>query len=85
MVHSDWTSEMQPASNVRDSTNDYYTDDENFRTSYSTHSITELACSANEQDSLAGADPGFPVGGGANFRGVGDANIQFCQNFRKTA
>ena len=31
-----------------------------------------------------GADPGFPVGGGADHLG-GGANILFCQNFRKTA
>ena len=29
----------------------------------------------------SGADPGFPVGGGADPRG--SANIRFCQNFRK--
>ena len=33
----------------------------------------------------AGADPGFPVGGGADPRGGGGANIRFCQIFRKTA
>ena len=32
----------------------------------------------------SGADPGFPVGGGANPRG-GGANIRFCQILRKTA
>ena len=30
-----------------------------------------------------GADPEFPVGGGAN--PLGGANIRFCQIFRKTA
>ena len=35
---------------------------------------------------IAGADPEFPVGGGANPRGGGGgANIRFCQIFRKTA
>ena len=29
-----------------------------------------------------GADPGFPVGGGANLLG-GGANLQFCQKFPK--
>ena len=33
---------------------------------------------------LLGADPGFLVGGGANPLGLG-ANLQFCQNFQKTA
>ena len=32
----------------------------------------------------AGADPGFPIGGGANRPG-GGANIQNCQSFQKTA
>ena len=31
----------------------------------------------------AGADPGFPIGGGAN--PLGGANIRICQIFRKTA
>ena len=30
-----------------------------------------------------GADPGFPVGGGADT--LGGTNIRFCQIFRKTA
>ena len=33
---------------------------------------------------VSGADPGFPVGGGANPPG-GGANIWFCQISRKTA
>ena len=32
---------------------------------------------------VAGADPGFPVGGGAD--PPGGANIRFCQIFLKTA
>ena len=33
---------------------------------------------------VPGADPGFPVGGGANPPG-GGANIQICKNVQKTA
>ena len=34
-------------------------------------------------DSTNYADPGFPVGGGANPMGVEGTNIQFYQNFQK--
>ena len=42
--------------------------------------------SKRQKENLArsGADPGFPIGGGANPEG-GGANIQFCQIFQKAA
>ena len=46
-----------------------------------THTLTHSHTHTLE---WAGADPGFPVGGGTDPPGGGD-NIGFCQNFQKTA
>ena len=36
-----------------------------------------------QYQTAAGTDSGFPIGDGADFPGA--ANLQFCQNFQKTA
>ena len=48
------------------------------------HIIFEAKRTPVTKTTIPVADPGFPRGGGANSPG-GDANIQFCQIFPKTA
>ena len=49
----------------------------------STHPISSVFCRpVSYSEIFPGADPGFPIGGGANPPG-GGANLRFCQKFPK--